>query len=316
MLKLDDIQDKILFNHKKIVPALKSAGQDKLAEKISQCGQYSQFATCNGCGAKYYVGTGGYCDSRFCSVCAKRRALAWLAKLMPLLEEYRKNGYKVFFLNLTIKDQEHLDVGLEALNRAWRYMTHDDKLSRRKFRELNNGGVRSVEVKIGAGSGIWHPHIHAITIVKTDENVKQFDKYRILWESATQYALASDSKVGSVYIKGIRDNRTQQCDNETLMRGIVETFKYICKFEWLDLTPTLLCELVKAVSGKHFIASWGELYGLNKQVDKLLEESTDNELESAVCKFCGCTKFDLDNMLTSAFSDNVNYFDNRPADFS
>lgn len=316
MLKLDDIQEKILFNHKKIVPSLKRAGQTKLADKISICGQYSQFATCKGCGAKYYVTTGGYCNSRFCSVCAKRRALAWLAKLMPLLEDYRKKGYKIFFLNLTIKDQQDLDIGLEALNRAWRIMTHDDKLSRRRFRELNDGGVRSVEVKLGAGSGIWHPHIHAITILKTDKVVKQYDKYRVLWEEATKNALMSDGKVGSVYIKGIRDNRTQECNDVSLMRGVVETFKYICKFEWLDLTPERLCELVKAVSGKHFIASWGELYGIKKQVEALLEESTEEELKHAVCKFCGCTEFELDNLFTTTQSANVNYFPSRTADFT
>lgn len=297
MLDLNQVQEKLHFNKTKIVPALRNAGEKELADKIAICGQYSQFATCTSCGTRYYVGTGGYCNSRYCGVCSKRRALAWLAKLMPLFQDFRERGYLIFFLNLTIKDQESLKVGLDALNNAWRDMTNSDKFSRKRFRQLSNGGVKSIEVKLGAGSGIWHPHIHAITIVKSDKPVKQYEEYKELWERATCGALHTQKKVGSVFIHGIRDKKTNDTSNIALMRGVVETFKYICKFDWLDLPKEAIKELVEVVKGKRLISAWGELYGLSKQVEELLNESTE-QLKHFVCEVCGCTECDIDNLLT------------------
>ncbi len=298
MLELKQVQEKLHFNKNKIIPALRNASETELADKIEQCGKYSQFATCTACGARYYVGTGGYCNSRFCGVCSKRRALAWLAKLMPLLQDLRERGYLIFFLNLTIKDQSSLHVGLDALNAAWRDMTNNDKFSRKRFKALSNGGVKSIEVKLGVGSGLWHPHIHAITIVKSDKPVYQFEEYKELWERATAGALHTSKKVGSVFIHGIRDKKSDKTDNEALMRGIVETFKYICKFDWLDLPKEAINELIEVVKGKRLISAWGELYGLSKKVDELLNESTEEQLKHFVCEVCGCTECEIDNLLT------------------
>lgn len=308
MLKLDDLRTKVEFNNSLIAPALARAGFKDLAGKVKICSQWSAFATCQSCGARYFVGTSGHCDSRFCSVCSKRRALAWLAKMVPLLEDYRRRGYLVFFLNLTIKDGESLDESLALLARAWRYMTHDDRQSRKEFRALNNGGVRSVEIKIGAGSGAWHPHMHSIVIVKSDTEVRQFEDYRALWERATRNAFGAPGKYGSVYIHGITDKGGKRGDTG-LMRGVVETFKYMCKFDWVDLPPERLRELVTVTAGRHFISSWGELYGLNKQVQALMDESTERDLTKEVCKVCGCTEFDLDNLLTVDAKAPVLYFD-------
>ena len=305
MLDLKQVQEKLRFNRIKIIPALRKAGEKELADRIEGCGQYSQFATCVDCGTRYYVGTGGYCNSRFCGVCAKRRALAWLAKLMPKLQDLRKSGYLIFFLNLTIKDQSDLQTGLDALVGAWRMMTNGDKFSRKRFKELNNGGIKSIEVKLGANSGIWHPHIHAIVILKSDKPVKQYEEYRELWERATRSALHTKGKVGSVYIHGIKDKDNNEVGDVALLKGVVETFKYICKFDWLDLPPKAINELVRVVKGRRLISSWGELYRLSKEVDELLNETTEEQLKHFVCEVCGCTEYELDNLLTETQNSSI-----------
>lgn len=302
MLNIQDIKDKRGFNKKIIVPTLQNAGEDKLAEQICKCSEVSDIAVCQSCGQKYFAGT-FYCKSRFCSICAKNRALAWLAKLVPLFKEYLGKGYKIFMLNLTIKDQKDLSVGLDALSSAWRYMTHEDKVSRNKFRELNCGGVKSVEVKIGANSGIWHPHIHAMVMYKPKRQLKvrQYAEYKELWERAVRTAFnCSDesAKFGSVDIRGIRNSKK----NTSLVSAIVETFKYIAKFVWLELSSKQVNELVETARGKHFISAWGELYGLKKQVEELLERTTEEELTNKVCAVCGCTTFDIEHALTDYLS--------------
>lgn len=302
MLKFNDLKDKRYFNGRFIVPALKNAGQDKLAYTIEHCSYMSEIAVCQNCGKKYFAGS-FYCKSRFCSICAKLRAMAWLSKLIPLFNEYTSKGYKVFMLNLTIKDQEDLGVGLSALLDAWRYMSNGEKSLRQKFKELNVGGVRSVEVKLGKGSGIWHPHIHSLVLckVKRGEYVQQFNDYKKLWECAVRSAFncsKSSEKLGSVDIRGIRSG-----NNKGLMGAIVETFKYISKFTWLSLEPDKINELIEKTKGRRFISSWGKLYGLNKQVEELLNRTTEEELKDKVCIMCGCSVFELEHILTDLISE-------------
>lgn len=297
MLRYNDLKDKRYFNANFVVPALRQAKQDELADKIYHCADVTDIATCKRCGQRYFAGT-YYCKSRFCSICAKLRAMAWLSKLVPLLNDYIAKGYKVFMLNLTIKDQEDLEKGLEYLLTAWRYMTHDEKTMRKTFRQLNCGGVRSVEVKIGKGSGVWHPHIHSIVLYKPlkGEKVKQFESYKKLWECSVRSAFGcskGSEKLGSVDIRGIKGKK-----NKDLMGAIVETFKYISKFDWLQFSPDKVKELVEKTKGRHFISSWGELYGLNKQVEELLAMTSEQELKDKVCEVCGCTEFELEHELT------------------
>lgn len=145
-------------------------------------------------------------------------------------------------------------------------------------------------------------------MAKSDTEVRQFEDYRALWERATRNAFGAPGKYGSVYIHGITDKGGKRGDTG-LMRGVVETFKYMCKFDWVDLPPERLRELVTVTAGRHFISSWGELYGLNKQVQALMDESTERDLTKEVCKVCGCTEFDLDNLLTVDAKAPVLYFD-------
>ena len=304
MLKFNDLKDKRYFNGNFIVPTLRNAGQDKLADKIYHCSDVSDIAVCQNCGQRYFAGS-YYCKSRFCSICAKLRALAWLSKLVPLLNDYMAQGYKVFMVNYTIKDQADLEVGLTALLDAWRYMTNGEKSLRRKFRELNCGGVRSVEVKIGKGSGIWHPHIHTLVLCKVakGERVRQFEDYRKIWECAVRSAFGcskGSEKLGSVDIRGIKKG-----NRKSIMGAVVETFKYISKFDWLKLPSDKVNELIEKTKGRHFISAWGELYGLNKQVEELLAMTSEEELKNKVCEVCGCTEFELEHELTDKLPKDI-----------
>ncbi len=298
MLKYEDLKKRMYYNEKYIVPKLKAVEQDKLAFNIENCSKTSCIATCTNCGTKYYAGS-SYCKSRYCAVCAKLRALAWLCKLVPLLEQYSSNGYKLFMLNLTIKDNEDLDYILNKLMKSWRIMTHDDKRCKKEFRNLNDGGIRSIEIKIGENSGIWHPHIHSIVLLKTDQKVYQYNDYLKLWEYCSSLACGTLEKVGSIDIRGIKPN------NNDLVSAVVETFKYITKLDWLKIPDEQLREMFKVTANRRFIASWGVLYKINQQVEALLNETSEEILKEKACKVCGCTEFELENHLTKMLSADI-----------
>lgn len=303
MLKYHLIRDRLLYNQNCIIPRLQGIGEDKLAQDIGQCGQVSCIATCKACGAKYFAGT-NHCKSRYCAVCAKLRSMAWLCKLVPVLEDYRKRGYKLFMLNLTIKDNESLTYILNKLMLSWRVMTHDYKTARKQFRALNNGGIRSIEIKLGENSGQWHPHIHSIVILKSDKEVHQYNAYRKLWEHSTGLACGTCDKVGSVDIRGLKGY------DGDIIKAVVETFKYITKFDWLKMADEQLVEMIHLTKGRRFISAWGELYGINKQVEELLEGMDEQQLREHTCKVCGCTEFELDSLYTNTLPPELLDFDN------
>lgn len=293
MLKYEQLKDKINYNKYCIAPKLREIKEINLARDIEQCSQVSSIATCTSCGTKYYAGS-NHCKSRYCAVCSKLRSMAWLSKLVPLLEDYRKRGYKLFMLNLTIKDNKSLYYVLEKLILSWRIMTHDDKTARKKFRKLNNGGIRSIEIKLGENSGLWHPHIHSIVMLKTDKtDVRQFDEYRKLWEHSTGLACGTCDKVGSVDIRGLKGY------NGDIMKAVVETFKYMTKFDWLHMPCEQISEMIYLTKGRRFISTWGELYKINQQVEQMLDEMTEEELRQHTCKVCGCTDFELEAIYTN-----------------
>ena len=89
------------------------------------------------------------------------------------------------------------------------------------------------------------------------------------------------------------------------MKAIVETFKYISKFDWLKLPTDKVNELIEKTKGRHFISAWGELYGLNKQVEELLAMTSEQELKDKVCEVCGCTEFDLEHELTDRLPNDL-----------
>ena len=298
MLKLDDLKKRMYYNEKYIVPKLKAVEQDKLAFDIANCSKTSCIATCSSCGTKYYAGS-SHCKNRYCAICAKLRALAWLCKLVPLLQEYVKDGYKIFMLNLTIKDNANLDYILNKLMKSWRIMTHDDKRCKKEFRNLNDGGIKSIEIKIGENSGIWHPHIHSIVLLKTDKDVRQYNDYRKLWEYCTALACGTTDKVGSVDIRGLKGY------DGDIVSAVVETFKYMTKLDWLNIPDEQLSEMFNVTSNRRFISSWGVLYKINQQVEALLNETSEEKLKGMACKACGCTEFELENHLTKMLSADI-----------
>lgn len=279
MLKYSQLKSLKKFSLQTVIPALEKAGYSKKATMLYYCGTQKHLALCQGCHSVYFNGA-NTCKDRFCPICNKKRSLLYLAKIYPILADLLDKGYYINIVNYTIKDTENLKQGIDILQRSFRMLTHEDKVYRKKYKESFVGGIKSLEIKTGKNSGLWHPHFHSIVVKK--KNTKDFDWLKEAWETCTSKVAGTNEKIGSVWLKGFSSkNKTK------LLKSVLETLKYITKFDW-DVTEKV-SELVETLSGVRTINTYGILRGLQpaeKDLDKSIEDITN-----IVCKICGCTDF-------------------------
>lgn len=292
-MKYTDFQEKRRFAQKIVVPALIEHGYDQKAIRIAKCGFFKHVALCSTCKTAYFNGA-STCKDRFCPVCQKKRSLLWLAKLYPIFDNLINKGYIVNFLTLTIKDTESLKEGLDLLLGAFRVMQHDDKTMSKQFNNLFIGGIRALEVKMGANSKLWHPHLHML-VVKNKKS-KDFETIKNMWEKALQVVSGKKEKLGSVDIRNISfttETGQKKFGRQALLQGICECFKYLTKSSWqMENIP----EMIETLAKVHSLSSWGNIrYYLAKQnAEREIEKEmdmTETELEHHVCKVCGDDAF-------------------------
>ncbi|GAI70204.1 unnamed protein product [marine sediment metagenome] len=111
------------------------------------------------------------------------------------------------------------------------------------------GGVFSIEIKRGAGTGEWHPHGHGIWLVR------QFlDQERVSREWAESIGQAR----ALVYLKRLDDGAG-------LLDGLREVMKYNVKLGEIDDVEAL--DVFHAVTGKRLLRPFGVLWGVHLQTD-------------------------------------------------
>lgn len=284
-MKYHDFIDKRKLNISTIIPALQDAGYDKKADHILQCGNRRFFGVCKECGATHFNGVLA-CKQRFCAVCQKKRSLLWYMRMLPLFKYYMAKGNKIVFVTFTVKDTEKLTDGLNYLQDAFRLMIGKGNKITKAFNCLFLGGVRSIEIKRGANSGLWHPHAHCL-FIKRDNNLfkKDFEFLRSVWNDCLCTVHGERAKWGSVDYKAIKV-LNDGC------KAICECFKYSTKFDWQNNTDDVK-ELVESLHRQHLIVPFGE-------VRKDLNESSIEhdlilpytQLKKQFCAVCGNDSFD------------------------
>jgi len=264
---------------KMIVPRFLNSGFDevkRIGSTMSECGSLVTMAQCQDCGIRYYKGH-NRCRQKFCSNCERKKSMIWSARIMERLKDEKKYNY--YLLTLTIRDMADLGKMIKRLECAWRCFVHEDKNLRKLFKERFCGGVRSLEVKKGSGSGLWHCHYHVFLISK--RSGRDIEWIKEAWNRIT------DGDGQQVDIRVIRKNK--------ILDGLVETLKYITKFEDMQLSDLDLFDMVFELKGKRRINSFGILYGLGKQVDEDLDNVDKKEkvLTDFICELCGSRFADL-----------------------
>lgn len=290
----------------------------KYAEALAYCGNTKIVSVCQDCHTAYY--NGAYmCKNRFCPVCQKQKSLILFSKVYPKIIELINKGYYVNVMTFTIKDTKDLKLGIDLLKTAYRNIFGKNKKTSNVVSKMFIGGIKSLEVKRGKNSKLWHPHFHALVI--KDKFSKDHDLLNLLWNKELrrlvnnsdntiyEEKLYTDEKLGDVWISNLNS-----APNTTKVKAVYECIKYITKYEVDNLTLDLE-ELVKGLKNVRAVESWGILRGIEKTAEE--QEISLATTKEMVCKKCGSQVFEtlehctLEELESYGISTDLEDFDTK-----
>ena len=193
-------------------------GDRPIAGKLKKCGDYllfRHFFTVD----KVKLAAASFCLKHLlCQLCAIRRGAkamqAYMQRFETVLLEHPQ--IKAYMVTVTVKDGADLVERFNHLRAAMRRMTQArrDYLKapdRRPHVEAAKalGGVHSIEGKRGKGSGLWHPHAHAVWLCYEAPDAAKLSQEWHAW-------------TGDSYIVDVRPIR----EEGGIAHGFAEVFKY------------------------------------------------------------------------------------------
>jgi hypothetical protein len=231
-------------------------GEGKLARHVAQCGEYL-------CFRHYYtvdqvrLHAAQFCKKHLlCPLCAIRRGSKALGAYLPRYEAVRAAEplLRPFLVTLTVKDGADLRERFKHLHGAQRELWMRKHRGRGSVLDGVRAAVWSYEVKRGAGSGLWHPHLHMVAMA---EQMPDAERLRDEWHAIT----------GDSFIVDVRP-----IDQADPASGFLEVFKYALKFS--DMEPAETFEAFSVLRGKRLVASAGLFRGI-----EIPEQLTDEPLD-------------------------------------
>ena len=228
-----------------------------LSERVDRCGEYLLF--------RHYptvdevrLHAAQFCMKHLlCPLCAIRRGAKAMQAYMPRFEVITASrpDLRPFLVTLTVKDGPDLVERFNHLHEA------QHELWKRKHRKYASAldqveaAVWSYEVKRGANSGQWHPHLHmfALATVQPDADVLAGE-----WRNIT----------GDSFIVDVRP--ISQADPAS---GFLEVFKYALKFSDMSLEDTV--NAFDVLTRRRLVGSAGLFRGIEIP-ESLLDEPLDD----------------------------------------
>lgn len=229
------------------------AGQDLLLTRIRSCGDYLLF--------RHYftvdqvrLHAGSFCNKHLlCPLCAIRRGSKALKAYLDRWEVIKteKTALRPFLVTLTVKDGPDLAERFRHLHDSQRELWKRKQRGRGSVLDGVEGAVWSYEVKRGARSAVWHPHLHMIALAESMPDQAQL---RSEWEAITGDSFMCDVRpiVGDP------------------VEGFMEVFKYAVKFS--DQPPADTWHAFSVLKGKRLLGSAGCFRGVEVP-DTLLDEN-------------------------------------------
>lgn len=231
----------------------------KLAQLIRGCGDWLRFRD-------YYlrgeVRLAGACFCKkhlLCPLCAIRRGAKHLSRYLDRFESIRASRPSLvpYMVTLTIKDGPDLAERFAHIQKSMKLLRKRRAIARtRSEAKKAAGAVWSFEVKRGKGSGLWHPHLHAVWLCEVPPDPAAL--------SAEWHQITGDS-----YIVDVRP-----IDTSDPLNGFLEVFKYAVKFSDQPEADTWHC--FETLKGKRLVASFGEFYGI-PEPDDLIDDPLEGE---------------------------------------
>lgn len=179
----------------------------------------------------------GRCRDRLCPTCASLRASEIRLRVAHALQ--KTDSLRLITLTLRATPGP-LREKLDRLHEAFRCVRKT-----RTWKDHVSGGIAMIEIKLGSGSGEWHPHLH---VIATGKYLPQ-DSLSRLWKEVT-----GDSSI--VDIRKIHERKG----------AAAYVAKYAAKPPGLlTWTDDRIREYAEAVAGRRFLVTFGSLH--NQTVD-------------------------------------------------
>ena len=231
-------------------------GAGKLAKRVTECGDYLCFRHYFTVDQVRLHAAQLCCKHLLCPLCAIRRGSKALQAYLPRYEVVcaAEPLLRPFLVTLTVKDGADLAERFKHLQRSQRELWMRKHRKRGSALEGVRAAVWSYEVKRGAGSGLWHPHLHMVALAEQPPDAVQL---RDEWHAIT----------GDSFIVDVR-----AIDQADPASGFLEVFKYALKFS--DMAPAETYEAFMVLKGKRLVASAGLFRGI-----EIPEQLTDEPLD-------------------------------------
>jgi hypothetical protein len=234
-----------------------------LATLLKDCGDYLIFRNYHTVNQIRLHGMTSCKKHILCPLCAIRRGAKSVKAYLDRLEVIKQahGQIKAFLVTFTVKNGEDLQERYQHLQTSMkRYNLKRSNANANKKNltvEANKalGAVWSYEFKRGSGSGIWHPHAHAIWLCY---DTPDQDQLRKEWQ-----AITGDSHIVDV---------TPFHNQDDLVGGFLEVFKYAVKFSDMPLADNW--HGYEVLNGRRLVASFGLFRGV-----QIPESMTDEPLE-------------------------------------
>lgn len=219
-----------------------------------------------------------FCMHRWtCPFCAAQLGAKKASHYAPRLADLRLSDprRRVHFLTFTVRDGpdlretfEILDRALKKLHKRWENAKRGK--SRSTLRAIK-AMLGQVEVKRGSGSGLWHPHFHALVV--TDEYL-DYAELREVWAECV-----GDPQAWSKFMPCHTEKRLREGGREwnrdelraAFMKDLSEVIKYPFKIETDRPQDAWFCWSV--LQSKRMTRTWGEIR--QKAFDELNDEPLD-----------------------------------------
>lgn len=231
-------------------------GGKGLSRKLTGCGEYLLFR-------HYYtvdevrLHAAIFCKKHLlCPLCAIRRGAKAMQAYLPRYEAIQaQNGaLRPFLVTLTVKDGPNLAERFAHLYSSQRALWMEKNRGRGSVLDVVQGAVWSYEVKRGAGSGLWHPHLHMVAMAERAPDAVELAS---AWKRIT-----CDSFIVDV----------RPIDQEDPASGFLEVFKYALKFS--DMEPADTYAAFRVLAGRRLVGSAGCFRGI-----EIPEQLTDEPLD-------------------------------------
>lgn len=265
--------------------SLRKAGYEKESKALLGCGRWFR-AGILPCGTVKVLPL--YCDSPFCTECARRRAKPYQQKIWNLIKRDKKN---LFFMTFTLKSVSDLTRGdVDRLVQAFKELRERDE-----WKACIEGGFYSIECTYNEGTG-WHPHLHVLLKAKGRIPREWLDRIKANWRFITgdSYFVHIQRAYG-VLKNGKKSRRINE-------RAVKELVKYSTKSATFAESPERVGEFLDAFKNVRRMQSFGCFFRVNKEIEK---EAAPDEKVLAGCVCGGCAWGQLHLFATVHVRDTV-----------